>query len=123
MSWKQRWRRLFAGAGTALLTGALFFVVLGRIEKAEGVIELALFGALYALTVLGLMRLLGARGWACLFAGVLCGPVPIAVLWNPAVDSADRGAVLVATVVLGAFIGLFEWARQRHGARDDASAA
>lgn len=121
MTWKQLLRRRLEGTGTALLAGAMFFVVVGRLEPNTHVPGLALFGGVYGLTVLGLLRLFGARRWACLFAGLLCGPVPLAVLSKPSVEPAEYGGMLVATAALGALVGLFEWSRQSRSSRDDAT--
>jgi hypothetical protein len=107
-----RLKRALAGTGTAMLAGAFFFVVVGRIDRLPPVGALALIGAVYGAAVLGLVRLFRARTWGLAVAGLLSGPVPVAVLAGSGGSPDERGGIVALAAVLGTLIGLLEWARQ-----------
>lgn len=110
-----RMRRWFAGWGTAMYTGALFLIVVGRVSDpsagAKALLALALLGALYGLGVLGLMRVFGVQRWGLAVAGLLAGPVPAVVFLTAQTPAEDRGGLLVLGALLGLFLGLLEWNR------------
>ena len=109
-----RLRALFAGDWLiSVWTGALFGLLVGRLEVDHPILGVMLFGGLYALAVHGLMGLFGVRRWGWLVAGALSGPVPFAVLWAHAVDGQDeRGGGIAVGIVLGLALGLVRWARE-----------
>lgn len=110
----ERLRRWCGGLWTAMLTGAFFLLVIGRLDAADPkpVGSFLVFGALYGVAVLGLIRLLGARSWGHVVAGLLSGPVPAAVLSEASADAGERGGMALATALLGVMIGLMEWQRR-----------
>ncbi|MCE9593255.1 MAG: hypothetical protein K8S98_03580 [Planctomycetes bacterium] len=120
---RERLRGASAGLGTAMYTGALVFVAGRLLAKGELAhpLGLALLGALYALAVLGLMRVFGARRWGLAVAGVLCGPTPVALLAGTDSSGEDRGGMLFVGALFGLVVGLMEWNRQSRLARGDAA--
>jgi hypothetical protein len=118
-------RRFFSsGWGQALLAGALFTIFVGRLEASSGrgaVVGLGIAGALYGLAVLALIRLFHTRSFGLLAAGLLAGPLPIAVLLGLETPSQDRAAMLVLCAPLGLLIGALEWARTGAGRGPDPS--
>ena len=117
-----RLRRSLGGFGTAMLAGGLFAVFVGRMGPETGrahVPLLLVFGAVYGLAVLGLMRLFGTRKGGHAVAGLLAGPLPAALLLGAAEGQEERGGLLLAGALLGLLIGLLEWVRPR--AEEDAS--
>lgn len=112
-----RLRAWTAGWGTACLTGAISFLVVGRISS-QPVVPMLLVGALYGLGVLGILRLFPVHRWGLAVAGILAGPVPAALLMGGGGTNDDRGGAILATVVLGLLVGLLEWARQARALSD-----
>lgn len=113
--------RLLRGDWLAsVLTGVFFATVVGRIDKPHPILAVALLGGVYALAVHGLMSFFGVRRWGWVVAGILCGPLPAALLVSsdPAKGDERGGAILVA-LILGILLGLVRWARE---ARREASA-
>ncbi len=105
-------RRWTSGWANAMLAGCFFWVVVLRVAEPQPLLHLALFGALHGLAVLLLMRLFAVRSWGLAVAGVLCGPLPLAVLTQPSAAKADEwGGAVMAGMLLGVLIGLLEWAR------------
>lgn len=94
-------------------TGALFGLLVGRLEEPHPILAVMLFGGLYALAVHGLMGLFGVRRWGWLVAGALSGSVPFALLWAHAVATQEeRGGGIAVGIVLGLVLGLVRWARE-----------
>lgn len=122
--WREKLRRATRGLGTAMCTGALAFVS-GRLLAADAPhpLALAVLGALYAAAVLGLVRVLGARRWGLAVAGVIAGPVPVALLANPETPAEQRGGLLFVGALLGLCVGLLEWNREARVARAEAERA
>jgi len=103
-----------------MLAGAMFVLAIGRTDPASSghhVPQLLLFGAVYGLAVLGLVRLFGLRNWGLAVAGLVAGPVPTALLLQGGTPAEERGGMLFASSLLGLIVGLLEWARRAHAAR------
>lgn len=104
----------------SVLTGVFFATVVGRIDRPHPILAVALLGAVYALAVHGLMSLFGVRRWGWVVAGILCGPLPAALLASASPDKADeRGGAILVALILGILLGLVRWARE---ARREAAA-
>jgi hypothetical protein len=105
------------------LCGAFLALVLFQLEPAEGsrVVSL-LLGWLYGVAVAGLMRFFRVAPWAYPLLGLLCGPVPFALLVPGSTTRDERGALWAMTAVLGLLIGLLEWARESRRAKDEPAA-
>ena len=114
--WKP-WHRIRSprsgGWSTAALAGAFFFLATGRVADPTQTQRLALLamGALYGLAVLGLLRLFRVRAFGLVVAGLLAGPVPLAVLTPVPENPQDLGVLWLAAAVLGALIGTLDWMR------------
>ena len=106
-----------AGWGTAMLTSAFAFLIVGRLSD-QAVLPMLLVGAIYGLGVLGLVRLFPVQRWGLAVAGMLCGPIPTALMMGKGGGGDDRGGAILATAVLGLLIGLLEWARQARSKSD-----
>ncbi|MCC6407747.1 MAG: hypothetical protein IT453_11310 [Planctomycetes bacterium] len=120
---RDRLRRATAGVGTATYTGALAFLA-GRLlakDELPNPVAMMLIGALYALAVLGLVRIFGAKRWGLALAGCLCGPAPVALLAQSDSGGEDRAGMLLAGAFLGLVIGLMEWNRQSRAALPESS--
>lgn len=123
-AWREKLRRATRGLGTAMYTGALAFVS-GRLLADDGPhpLALALLGALYAAAVLGLVRVSGARRWGLAVAGLVAGPVPVALLASADTPADQRGGLLFVGALLGLLVGLLEWNREVRALRADAERA
>jgi hypothetical protein len=109
----KRLRVYLAGASPAMLVGAFFALALSRLGDAQGTrIGLLLFGALYGLAVVGLIRLFRVAPWGAWLAGLVCGPVPAALLVRRSMESGERQGLILFTAVLGLLIGGIEHARR-----------
>lgn len=113
-------KRLAAQALPSMLAGG--FLALGQRlseEEASDRLGLLLWGALYGLAVIGLVRLFRVTSFGYLVAGFICGPVPAALLiQEPIAGTADdRGAFWLVLGLFGLFIGVLEWARVRAAER------
>lgn len=119
-------RKLRRGAADALpsmLAGAFSALAMRVAGEGGGRLALLLFGALYGLAVLGLLRLFRAPGFGLVVAGLFCGPVPAALLVQEPLKAEDRGGAWVGLALFGALLGALEWARARaarRAARDPA---
>ena len=109
-------RRFFGSVMPAGLAGAFLFLTLCRAANPTadwlGALILAsISGWLYGVGVLGLVRLFRVARWALPLAGLLAGPVPLALLFQGGKDSGDdRIGLCVLAALLGILIGLLEWA-------------
>ncbi|MEW6072519.1 MAG: hypothetical protein AB1726_08000 [Planctomycetota bacterium] len=54
-----------------------------------------------------------SSAWCYPWVGLLCGPVPAALLWPASTPDPDRGGLLLMGALLGLFVGLVEWGRIR----------
>ncbi len=116
--WKRVARTLSAPSG---LAGAFFFFAVAQaLEPSWGSLLIAPIGWLYGIGVAWLIRLFRVAPWAYLVAGGFCGPIPFAVIMTSESSADERGGLWLASALLGASIGLLEWARARHGARSTA---
>lgn len=94
-------------------TGAVFGLLIGRLEQPNPILAVMAFGGLYALAIHGLMGLFGVHRWGWLVAGALSGPFPFALLWaHGQVTPDERGGGILVGVVLGLVLGLVRWARE-----------
>ncbi|MBI5432974.1 MAG: hypothetical protein HZA52_09110 [Planctomycetes bacterium] len=120
---RERLRRATAGVGTASYTGALAFLAGRLLSKDElpNAVAMVLLGALYALAVLGLVRIFGAKRWGLALAGCLCGPAPVALLAQADSGGGGRAGMLLASAFLGLLIGLMEWNRQARAATPEST--
>jgi len=105
------WRLMPAG-----LAGAFFVLAAGRVSEPgePNRLELLGLGWLYGVAVLGLVRCFPVASWGLPLAGLLCGPVPAALLL-PAADLAEdeRCVLWLLCALLGLLIGALECARLR----------
>ncbi len=102
-----------------MLTGAFYWAVVLRVHEPQPLIQLLLFGAIYGVGVLLLLRLFAVRSWGLAVAGMLCGPFPLAVLTSPSATNAEQwGGGVAAGILLGLLVGLLEWARQSKAEAD-----
>jgi hypothetical protein len=86
-------------------------------DPGEGRIGPFVVGAFYGTVVLGLIRLFPIARWAYPLAGLLAGPVPLALLLrNDDLNADERGGFWLLTTLLGLAIGLLELTRT-HPAR------
>lgn len=110
----RRLRAWLAGDWAASVwTGAVFGLLVGRLQEPNPILVVMAFGGLYALAVHGLMSLFGVRRWGWLVAGALAGPLPFALLWaHGRVTQDERGGGIVVGVLLGLLLGLVRWARE-----------
>jgi hypothetical protein len=110
----RRLRALLAGDWlVSVWTGAVFGLLIGRLEQPNPILVVMAFGGLYALAVHGLMGLFGVRRWGWLVAGVLAGPFPFALLFaHGRVTQDERGGGIAMGMLLGLLLGLVRWARE-----------
>ena len=103
---------LFSGAG---IGGAFLGLVTFQLNEGHHRLAGLVVGWLYGVSVWGLMRLLavGPR-WSWL-AGILAGPVPIALLLPDPTPASERGVILLG-VPLGLLLGLLVVARAHRSA-------
>ncbi len=113
-----RIRRGFSSLAPAAMAGGFVALGLSGLGGAARphVVGLFFAGALYALSVTGLMRLFPVHRWGYCVVGFLSGPVPIAILstgqgeGRPSHEEMLGGWLLFA--LAGLLLGLLEWARQ-----------
>lgn len=103
------WRLMPAG-----LAGAFLALAVGRVsEPAEANrLELLGLGWLYGVVVLGLIRLFPVAPWGRPLAGLLCGPVPAALLVQADMAEDERRVLCLLGALLGLVIGALECARE-----------
>lgn len=120
----RRMKRFLADSAPSVLAGAFFSLALFRGEGDEGGrLGALILGALYGLSVLGLLRLFRTRSFGYLVAGMIAGPVPMALLLPAPLPEAERGGAWLVTALLGFCVGALEWARVRSAAPADAPRA
>ena len=112
----RRWKRLFGGLVPAGMAGAFFALIL-RLRDPEDAnrFGLLLAGGLYGIAIVGLIRLFRVAPWCYPIVGLVCGPVPFAILANQGTEEDMRIAMLPLTAILGLIVGCIEWARVRRG--------
>lgn len=94
-------------------TGAVFGLLIGRLEAPNPILSVMAFGGVYALAIHGLMGIFGVQRWGWLVAGALSGPLPFALLWaHGEVTPDERGGGIAVGVVFGMVLGLVRWARE-----------
>lgn len=114
----RRLRRIAVDALPSMLAGAFYMLALGRILDEGGErLGLLLWGALYGLAVVGLVRLFRVAPFGYVVAGFLCGPVPAALLIQEPIAAEERGGYWFVLALLGLFVGALEWARVRAAGR------
>ena len=109
-----RWRRWLGGWGTAMLAGAFVLFAFGRADEPKNAghaLGLLAFGALYGLAVLGVLRLFRTRRFGLIAAGLIAGPVPLAVLQDASTSKDQRLGAVVFACLFGLALGVLEWAR------------
>jgi len=107
---------LVASLPAALAGGFFALVVLRASEPEASRLALLVLGGLYGIGVRGLMRLFRVAPFALPIAGLVAGPVPIALVMGASWSSDDRGGALVLGAVLGLVVGVLEWGRLRRAA-------
>ena len=78
-----KWIGRFVGAlMPAALAGAFFTLTLFRVQEPgdSNRVGLLLLGGIYGIGVVGLIRLFRVAPWCFPFVGLLCGPLPAALL-------------------------------------------
>jgi hypothetical protein len=93
--------------GGAFLGAAIFAAQPGG-RGVQGLIV----GWLYGAVVGGLLRLFRVPSGAYPLVGLLCGPLPFALLMPVAANQDDRGMIWVG-MVAGLILGCLEWAHVR----------
>lgn len=103
------------------LCGAFVLLALVAGSEPDQANRLAalLLGGLYGASVVGLLRLFRISRFGLPFAGLVAGPVPFALLHPPGDKPAeDVGGILLLAALMGALIGIVEWARQARAERE-----
>lgn len=108
--------RAIASVAPALLAGAFYVSGIAMLFEKTGPREFVggfVFGAVYGLAVLGLLRLFAVARWAFPVAGILVGPIPAALITSAGrgMNTEDRAGFWLLTTILGLLVGLLEWAR------------
>jgi len=111
-------RRLRSFLGSLMpagLTGAFLVLCLARISEPGSANRLALLilGWLYGVAVLGLIRLFRVNPGLYPVVGLVCGPVPLALIANSDMGQDDLAGMWVLTLHMGVVIGAVEWGRLR----------
>lgn len=123
-----RLRGFLASLMPSGLVGAFFLLVVGRFTEPGHSNRLALFafGWLYGVGVLALIRLFRVTPGVYPLVGLVCGPVPVALIANAGMEKGELGGLGVLTALLGVIVGTIEWARVRRAdgaAEPDSGAA
>ncbi len=114
----RRMRAFLAGLMPGGLIGGFFVLTFLRVVDPSGASRLAAFllGWLYGVGVLGLLRLFRVSPGVYPLVGLVCGPVPVALLLKSDTPDDQRGTLWLLAAVLGLLIGAVEWARIRQRA-------
>ncbi len=75
-----------------------------------------LAGAAWGVAVVVLFGLFRIARWGLPWAGLVCGPVPVALVVSETLTLRERAALYAGSALLGFLLGLLEWARR--GAAD-----
>ena len=115
----KRARVFLAGLMPAGLAGAFFALTILAKEPGASRIGLLLAGWLLGVAIVALIRLFKVAPWAYPLAGLVCGPVPVALITWSSAEPEEWFGVWLLCALLGALIGTLELARLRHGAPAD----
>jgi hypothetical protein len=95
------------------LGGAFFFLAMLAQEAESPHLVNLVVGWLYAVAIVGLMRLFRVVPAAYPLVGLLCGPVPLALFVARSMTGEEWGGFLLLGAAFGCIVGLLEWARIR----------
>jgi hypothetical protein len=96
------------------LTGAFVALCFRLGEPGEpNRMALLLLGWLYGVAVLGLIRLFRVRTGLYPVIGLICGPVPLALIANGGMDPSGLGGGAAVAALGGVLVGAVEWGRLR----------
>ena len=108
----RRIRKFLGGLVPSALAGALFVATVAKmVDPSEPAVGGLLVGGIAGVAVVGMIRLFRVAPWGYAIAGVICGPVPLILVFQPSGE--DRYGVWVFGAIFGLLIGLLEWARVR----------
>ena len=112
-------RAFLASIMPAGLTGA-FLALAFRLGEPDQPNRIALLvvGWLYGVAVLGLVRLFRVRRGLYPLVGLVCGPVPLALIANGDMDPGGLGGGALVAALGGVLVGAMEWGRLRAPAED-----
>ena len=112
---RRLWRFLgsFQHAG---LAGAFFFLAVLATEPDSSGIGSFVLGWIYGTGVLALIRLFKVTPGAYPVVGLICGPVPAALLLARQLGGEQWGGVWLVMALFGCIVGTLEWARIRRDA-------
>jgi hypothetical protein len=118
----KRLRRFLGGLMPAGLVGAFATLSVGRTLDPEGSrTGLLLVGWIYGVAVVGILRIFRVPPWCYPWLGLVCGPVPAALLPSGDQEPGDRGGLLLITALLGLLVGLVEWGRRSRSEEESPS--
>ncbi len=111
----KRVRSFLEGLMPGGLVGGFFGLTLLRvIDPAEAArLPAFLLGWLYGVGVVGLIRLFRVAPGVYPLVGLVCGPVPVALLFQAETKADERATLWLFSALLGLLIGSVEWARVR----------
>jgi hypothetical protein len=113
----QRTRKFLAGLVPSALAGASFVATVAvMVEPGGSALGGLVVGGIAGVAVVGMIRLFRIAPWGYWVAGLVCGPVPLLVVFQPAGE--DRFGVWLFGAIFGLLIGLLEWARVRRPESD-----
>lgn len=104
-------------AGAFFLLTAMAREIGGQSHVPARILMALVAGWLLGVAVVGLIRLFRVAAWAYPLAGLICGPVPFAVLGGKMGDD-EWGGIWFLSSLFGAVVGTLEFARRR---REEAS--
>lgn len=107
---------VFARVARALLpsamAGGFFLLSIGRAnDPSLSRLGLLLLGGLLGVAITGLIRLFRVARWGYPWVGLFCGLALPGILFGADGGSEDRAGFLLVAALLGAFLGVIEWAR------------
>lgn len=113
---------VLAGLLPSVLGGAFFLLAFGKVvDPAAPAGALLVVGGLSGTVIVGLVRLFRIAPFGYPFAGLLCGPLPFFLILRGTSegpqDEGSRAGVWLASALLGAILGVLEWARVRRASR------